>query len=85
VSSHGTGNHDFQRDTVATFVKGWLIIQLTTLEDDEIEKDNILEDEIDSVRQAFAKILVLLDEIFPMLVRTPQRQVSTAELMAKLS
>jgi hypothetical protein len=66
-------------------VKGWLIILVvTTLEGDEIEEDNILEDEIDSMCQAFARILVLLDEIFLMLVRTPRQQVSTAELMAKL-
>jgi hypothetical protein len=65
---------------VATFVKGsWLII--TTVEDDDIEEDNISNDEVDSVCQAFVRILILLDEIFSMLM-TPQGQV-TAELMAK--
>jgi hypothetical protein len=32
-------------EEVATFVKGWFII--TTVEDDEIMGDNILDDEID--------------------------------------
>jgi hypothetical protein len=66
-------------EEVATFVKGWLII--TTVEDDDIEEGNISDDEVDSVCQAFARILVLLDEIFSMLM-TPLGQV-TAELMAK--
>jgi hypothetical protein len=66
-------------EEVATFVKGWLII--TTVDDDDIEEGNISNDEVDSVCQAFARILVLLDEIFSMPM-TPRGQV-TAELMAK--
>ncbi len=60
-------------------MKGWLII--TTVEDDDIEEGNISNDEDDSVCKAVARILVLLDEIFSMLM-TPRGQV-TAELMAK--
>jgi hypothetical protein len=59
-------------------VKGWLII---TTVNDEIEEENVPDDEIDPVCQAFARILVLLDKKFSMLM-TPQGQV-TAELMAK--
>jgi hypothetical protein len=65
-------------EEVATFVKGWLII--ATVEDEDMEEDNISDDEVDSVCQAFARILVLLDKIFSMLM-TPREQV-TVELMA---
>jgi hypothetical protein len=57
----GQGTKIFEE--VATFVKGWLII--ATVEDEDMEEDNISDDEVDSVCQAFARILFLLDEISP--------------------
>ena len=74
----GQGTAIFEE--VATFVKGWLII--TAIEDDEIDDENIPDAVVDSVCEAFARILVLLDQIFSTL-KTPRGQV-TAELIAKL-
>jgi hypothetical protein len=47
-----------------------------------MEEGNISDDEVDSMCQAFARILLLFDEIFSVLM-TPRGWV-TAELMAKL-